>query len=239
MTDAAESTPAVDGNLLEMARDLVVRLEEGDEQGTTELLGVMTRAHETSLYRQIGKLTRQLHEFINSFHLELQVVALADKEIPDARERLNRVIALTKQVADRTLGAVEVCLPLVDALPVRIRNLVDALPAMDEGHAHLTWCMGTAASLRRELEEILLTQEFQDLTGQVIRRVIGLVQEIETSLVALIRVSGQSSRPSTGADSERKTQSTGFGPSIAGVDDDGQRVESQDEVDDLIASLGF
>lgn len=88
-----------------------------------------------------------------------------------------------------------------------------------------------------------MAQDYQDLTGQIIRRVIALVEEVEGNLVQLVRISGQrivddpqrSERKQSEA-SERMQK--GEGPSIPGGDNEGV-VSGQDEVDDLLSSLGF
>jgi len=90
-----------------------------------------------------------------------------------------------------------------------------------------------------------MAQEFQDLTGQILRRVITLVQEVEDNLVELIRLSGgEKAEVEPGASASKETKNTedilkGVGPQVPGVGDDGGAVSGQDEVDDLLSSLGF
>ncbi len=87
------------------------------------------------------------------------------------------------------------------------------------------------------MNEVLLAQGFQDVTGQIIRRVIGLVQDVEESMVELIRLSGQ---PGSIQDdrSEQSTEPHLEGPTVPGVEQ-GKMMENQDDVDDLLSSLGF
>jgi chemotaxis protein CheZ len=244
MNNRDRKNPAADDKQLSLARQLVSALESGDEDGASDVISAITRMHEDSLFRQIGKLTRQLHETLNNFKPEPRVTLLADKEIPDAKERLDHVITLTAEAADRTLGAVEKCLPLTEALAARARSLREAgsdARGRDELAEFLEFVGGSCEHLQDNLKEILLAQEFQDLTGQVIRRVISLVQEVQESLVGVIRASGD--RQQRGQVEERVTQrrvvgSECFGPAVPGIDGAGA-VGSQDEVDDLLASLGF
>ncbi len=96
-----------------------------------------------------------------------------------------------------------------------------------------------AALLRKNLNEVMMAQDFQDLTGQIIERVIGLVDDMEESLVELIRLSGKSLRQQH-EDKQDEDPLQGSGPVVPGVDDVAANVVSgQDEVDDLLSSLGF
>ena len=89
-----------------------------------------------------------------------------------------------------------------------------------------------------------MAQDYQDLTGQIIRRVITLVQDVENSLVELVRITGQRMQPSAVAEvsaekeKEKEKDIEACGPAVPGVDK-GDIVSSQDDVDDLLSSLGF
>jgi chemotaxis protein CheZ len=87
----------------------------------------------------------------------------------------------------------------------------------------------------------MMAQGFQDLTGQIIRRVITLVTEVEDNLVELIRLSGdaEASMQNGGEAANTEDIMQGVGPQVPGVSDDGGSVSGQDEVDDLLSSLGF
>src|SRR5690606_25516006 len=97
--------------------------------------------------------------------------------------------------------------------------------------------------LPRKFNDILLAQDFQDLSGQVIKRVISLVQEVEERLVELMRMAGKVEEI-TGIfrRGEPEPQRTAAdirpeGPQVKGGRED--VVTSQDDVDDLLSSLGF
>jgi len=83
-----------------------------------------------------------------------------------------------------------------------------------------------------------MAQNFQDLTGQVLHRVIELVENLETNLVGLIRVAGKKTNSSLKQDNENKPDIEAAGPKVPGVDK-WNTVSGQDEVDDLLSSLGF
>jgi chemotaxis protein CheZ len=93
-----------------------------------------------------------------------------------------------------------------------------------------------APTLRANLQEVLMAQDFQDLTGQIIHRVVQLVDEVESNLVDLVRISGQglvAERP----EEKKEDRIAASGPPVPGVDTG--TVAGQDEVDDLLSSLGF
>lgn len=236
---------------LEAAKRLVAEIESGDEQRADQALEELTRMRESSLFQQLGKLTRELHETLNSFRLDSRLSALAEREIPDAKERLNYVVTLTEQSAHRTLSAVEESLPAAESLGREVgelngewqrfrrrelsaeefRTLARRLDTFFERTG------GDAERLRGNLSEVLMAQEFQDLSGQVIRRVIRLVQEVEEGLVQLLRITGAQLLGASEAEPEPDPEA-GHGPAVPGVDL-GEVLSGQDEVDDLLSSLGF
>ena len=173
---------------------------------------------------------------------------MAEKDIPDARERLNHVITMTQNAADRTMNAVEYALPLVED----IANVAVSLRAQwqrfqkremnaqefRELAKSIDTFLGTtetkSADLKSKLNEVLIAQDFQDLTGQIIKRVITLVEDVEVSLVNLIKLSSQKVVPVTTHNESLK----GEGPAVPGVKIAGA-LSGQDAVDDLLSSLGF
>lgn len=96
---------------------------------------------------------------------------------------------------------------------------------------------GDSSELRGQLTEILMAQDFQDLTGQIIRRVITLVSEVEKRLVDILTVFG-TTQTDNKADNKDKSATEAEGP-IMNPHEREDAVASQDEVDDLLSSLGF
>jgi chemotaxis protein CheZ len=103
-------------DLLSLSKDLVVALENGDEANADEILDKIAGLRETQLFQEIGRLTRQLHDTMVSFSLDTTITALAEYEIPDAKERLQYVISMTEQAANQTLTVVEDLLPVSEQL---------------------------------------------------------------------------------------------------------------------------
>ncbi len=238
----------LDGQARELAQRLLDQIEAADEAGARGTLDELTTMREGELYQQVGKLTRQLHEALNNFQFDDRLANIAQQEIPDARERLNYVIDMTQQAANRTLAAVEESGPLCDDIERSAERLSEAWARFtgrqmnaDEFRGmsreladFLHTAPGHVNTIRGHLTEVLMAQGFQDLTGQIIKRVINLVEEVELNLVNLVSLTGQKVGEAPEADDPASLE----GPPVPGVSK-GDLVSSQDDVDDLLSSLGF
>lgn len=227
-------------------RDLLACMEKGNEVDAIEIIDELTSIRETELYQDMGKLTRELHDAISNFGIDDSVSKLAEESIPDARERLKYVITKTDEAANQTLEAVEESIPICDELNKQALVL------------HKSWDKFTNRELTAEefrqlsrdineffvstheigkvkdhLTAVLLAQEYQDLTGQIIKKVINLVGEVEDKLVGLIQITGAPQLASDEGDA-----SSLDGPPVPGLAHK-DTVSGQDEVDDLLSSLGF
>ncbi|MBL1277741.1 MAG: protein phosphatase CheZ [Ectothiorhodospiraceae bacterium] len=248
--DKKNSSEYVDDDVLEHAEDMVRALQEGNDRQATELLAYISQARETGLYNEVGKMTRQLHDSMNAFCEDTRIDELAEDEIPDARSRLKYVIEMTQKSADRSLTAVENTMPKCDALSGRISELGEAwqnfkrremsVEQFRELSAKLETFFVDAeqdtSSIRSGLNEIMMAQDFQDLTGQIITRVIELVEEVEGNLIELVRLTG--SKMTNDNEKPKEDAIKAEGPQVPGVGKDNV-VSGQDEVDDLLSSLGF
>ncbi len=246
---------AVNAIFLEQARVLVHELEEGNDQKADKLLDEITSLRESSLYQELGKLTRDFHNALNSFKTDARISRIAGEDIPDAKERLKHVIKMTEDAANKTLNIVEDAFPVCDSLSSDANEMKDAWDRfsrreMDaDEFRQVARKMGTfledvtrgMGDLKSGLNDVLMAQDFQDLTGQIILKVINLVSEVEENLVNLVRISGQNlttSDPEEIEQEEKRMKEQLAGPIVPGVNDDGA-VSNQDEVDDLLSSLGF
>lgn len=239
---------------LELARGLVALLESGDQEGAAEAISQLAGFGDQMLFLEVGRLARELHESIKDFMLDARMVELASTEMPNAAERLRYVITMTEQAANTTLSAVESSLPIADQLSTAAKELAEKWRQFnsreltvaefrllsDELQAFLDASQDHAASLQDSLSEVLMAQGFQDLTGQIIRKVIDLVGDVETKLVELVRMSGRK-QTNAGAGVEAALAVPCIesnGPVVPGVDKS-DVVSGQDDVDDLLSSLGF
>ncbi|MGY6277689.1 protein phosphatase CheZ [Methylomonas sp. MgM2] len=237
-------------DLLRLAKDLVVALENGDQAAADGILDELAGFRETQLFKEIGRLTRQLHDTMVSFSVDARIAAMTEHDIPDAKERLHYVITMTEQAADQTLTVVENLLPISQTLNEQVERLSSKWGRFLDREMPLAEFKAMSAEMteyfkqsRRDLvhvqsglNDILMAQGFQDITGQIIRRVIELVQELEVSMVKLISVSGRKAAASEAGEKPGELP----GPVVPGVDDrEGDVATSQVDVDDLLSSLGF
>lgn len=231
---------------LALAERLVEQLKEGNETESARIVSQLSDCVESELFVEVGRLTRELHEAINEFLIDPRISEMAEVEIPDASERLTYVITMTEKSANTTLGAVEAGLPLADDLGVKAQDISEKWAlfckrelSVDEFRV-LSKELGNFLELTTErskqlhgyMTDVLMAQDFQDLTGQIIRQVITLVHDVEDKLVQLVRISG-SKLPEKQKDANKLE-----GPVIPGIDQ-GNTVNGQDDVDDLLSSLGF
>lgn len=251
--------------LKECAKVLTEKLQGDHYEEASHLIHTMMESRDRHIFQSVGRLTRGLHNAIVNFHVDADLSKeppqVASSEIQDASNRLNYVIELTQKAAEKTMDMVDEAAPIAMNLgqeasvlrdqwarlkrremgPDEFRELYGR---MDDFLAQMA--TGTE-QLGRNLQEIILEQGFQDLTGQVLKRVIGLINEVEQDLVSLVRIAGQVEEItglSPGADKEtqdaliekRKTEAEGPQINAATRSD---VVSGQDEVDDLLSSLGF
>ena len=198
-----------------------------------------------AVFQRIGQMTRQVHDTLRELGYDdaLQEAASA---IPDARQRLNYIAQLTEQAASRVLNATDIARPIQDkvetdaaALQARWDKLFANQLSVDEFKALSTdtrQFIGSVAESSRatnaQLMEIMMAQDFQDLTGQVIKKVIDMAQALESQLLQVLLEVAPSDRMT------EKHAGLMNGPVISaeGRDD---VVTSQEQVDDLLESLGF
>jgi len=234
---------------LVLAKDLVAALDKGHELEAECLLDEISKLRETHMYQEIGRLTRQLHDTLGGFTIDSTITNITESDLPDAKERLQYVITMTEESANKTLNAVENLLPISQNLNSQAEQLSDKwgrfldreMPFAEfknmssEISKHFDVSKDSLQQVQDGLNEILMAQGFQDITGQIIKRVIDLVQDLETSMVDLIKVSGGKR-----IDFEAVDEHDLLGPVVPGVDDkDGGVASNQDDVDDLLSSLGF
>jgi len=235
---------------LTAARALVSALEADNEQQIQQQLSLLAQSQESELFLEVGKLTRELHESLNSFNIDSRLIDLAQNTMPNTRERLNYVIKTTEDAAHKTLGFIDATLPLASSLKetakkideswhrfrMREMNAAEFRALSNEIEAYLPLVKQHSDQIHLNLTDMMMAQGFQDLTGQVIRQVITLVEEVEDNLVRLVKISGKHLEHKK----EHKVIDPikAEGPQINAVNNPNV-VNNQDEVDDLLSSLGF
>ncbi|MDH5378429.1 MAG: protein phosphatase CheZ, partial [Gammaproteobacteria bacterium] len=97
---------------LESAKNLVESITSGDSDRALDAIARLASLHESALFQELGKLTREFHEALNTFSHDDRIAELAEDDIPDAKVRLSYVIEKTDEAAHRTLSAVENSIPI-------------------------------------------------------------------------------------------------------------------------------
>ena len=176
----------------------------------------MMKKGQGDLFKEVGKITRKLHDAINGFkeaiHPRFKDIAMV--EMPNAIDKLQRVLDKTEEAANKTMETVEKHLLSMDAVTLHVKNLKGPESSVD-------YLKEFKDKLENDLTEILMAQSFQDLTGQTIKKVIKLIGDIEEELVRLITTFGL--KIEQGVKTE-KTES---------------ELISQSGVDDLLKEFGF
>ncbi|MBT9614162.1 MAG: protein phosphatase CheZ [Burkholderiales bacterium] len=197
-------------------------------------------------YSQIGHLTRKLHNTLHDLGLDKSLEKAVDNTIPDARDRLAYIATLTEKAAERVLNATDVAKPLqdqMDAGAAKLSGQWDRLLknelSIDDFKQLVTDTRGFLGTVTQhskatndQLLEIMMAQDFQDLTGQVIKKIIEMAKEMENQLLLVLL---ESSSPEKKAEMD-----TGLlnGP-VINAEGRADIVTSQEQVDDLLESLGF
>jgi chemotaxis protein CheZ len=188
--------------------EALAALEAGDEAHCKQHLQAVNHAHHGVLLQTLSRLARELGQALG----ELPTVPSQAGELDDACSRLDHVVDMTEKATHRTLDLAEQC-----------RELVSGMQA-SEPTQHQAAVLDV---IRHNLTEIALTQSYQDITGQIIRRVAGIVRGMHEGLSGLDLV------PATPA---AKDDNGLAGPALAGLD---THAVSQFDADDLLSDLGL
>ena len=188
--------------------EALAALEAGDEAHCKQHLQVVSHAHNGALLQALSRLARELGQALG----ELPNVPSQVGELDDACARLDHVVDMTEQATHRTLDLAEQC-----------RSLVSGMQDIGLGQEH----NAVMDVIRHNLTEIALTQSYQDITGQIIRRVASIVRAVHEGLASLDLL--PAAAPPAAAESLA-------GPALKGLDN---HAVSQHDADDLLSDLGL
>jgi chemotaxis protein CheZ len=170
-------------------------------QLSTEMVEDFTSGQDTQekMLNRIGHMTRALHDSLRGLGFD-KLLEKAANDIPDARDRLEYVARMTEQAADKVLNAIDLAMPLQDQIAEDASTLKnqwqtvletpsfkrdydkvaqDTLNYLDHTHSQID-------QSKALLMQIMMAQDFQDLTGQVIKKITELAQNIEQQLVQVL-----------------------------------------------------
>lgn len=197
------------------------------------------------MLNRIGQMTRTLHDSLRGLGFD-KLLEKAANDIPDARDRLEYVARMTEQAAEKVLNAIDLAIPLQDKLSNDATTLKDqwqavlATPSFKRDYdkvaqdtlKYLDQTNLQVDQSKELLMQIMMAQDFQDLTGQVIKKITELAQNIEQQLVQVL-IDFTPELP-------KKEKESGLlnGPQIK-PEQNIEAVTNQEQVDDLLDSLGF
>lgn len=203
-------------------------------------------SQQEAVFNRIGHMARALHDTLGQLGYD-KLIEKTVSALPDAKDRLAYVANLTEQAACRVLNATDIASPLIDEMEngaLALGKRWDKVFANQMGTAEFkSLAADTRAFLNEQLPqkthathaqltEIMMAQDFQDLTGQVIKKIVGLAQELESGLMTvLIEVLPETKRT-------EEVASLMNGP-VINAEGRTDVVVNQEQVDDLLDSLGF
>ncbi|MGD9943435.1 MAG: protein phosphatase CheZ [Burkholderiaceae bacterium] len=190
------------------------------------------------VYQRLGTLTRTLHDALRELGYDRDLES-AMNSLPDARTRLSYIQRLTGEAAEKVLNSVDRARAEQDDLAERARRAIDDLkrdPVKAVSSGQLLNVLQDAAKASERtnglLTEIMMAQDFHDLTGQVIGKVVELAQGLEAQLLKLL--------VEASPEPQRSMIESGWlnGPAM-NAEQRSDVVTDQGQVDDLLESLGF
>lgn len=251
MTTAGEG---IQGKYAHLVGVLAGALEKGDESAFLQALDEMTRLREDSLLGEIGEVTHHIEAALERFCNDTRLADLAEKEVPDARVRLEHVLKMTDEAAHHTMDLVEQAYAPAERTSGQLAQLMPlwqsfraaTAPTASADHAALLQMMdtfletahGDAAQVQSNLKEVILAQGYQDLSGQIIRGVMNLIVELETALVSLVELSRGGSARLDASAAPASGNAQGYGPVVPQVNDT-NTVSNQDDIDSLLSDLNI
>lgn len=244
----AEPDPSGDSDDLQALFDSVAEQVGASAQAAEPGAAPATADEATvqeAVFNRIGHLARNLHDSLRELGYDKSLEETA-RQIPDARERLHYIARMTEQAASKVLNACDIAKPAQDELDAVVKALGARWERMFANQLSVDEFKQLAADTRgffaaapakiavtnAQLTEIMMAQDFQDLTGQVIKRVVDMVQNFETQLLQVLIESMPEDKKAAAPSGLMN------GPVInaAGRSD---VLTSQTQVDDLLESLGF
>lgn len=205
------------------------------------------------LIARIGQLTRVLRDNMRELGLDKEVEKAA-QAIPDSRDRLSYIASMTEQAAERSLNAIEIAQPIQDNIEKQSAELAarwdqwfdkpleqaEARDLVGDTRAYLEWVPAQTRATQSQLMEVMMAQDFQDLTGQVIKKMMEVIHEIERELVQVLidNIPSDTMRERAQENNSKSPDGLLNGPQIK-TEGRTDIVTDQSQVDDLLDSLGF
>ena len=199
-----------------------------------------------NMYERLGGIVRLLHDSLRELGYD-RALSEASSQITDAQDRLEYVATLTEQAANKVLNTLDEGMPAQDKLSKQAQDMSGRWDALFSGKLSLDEFKALAGDSRQfaqavsdateaekaRLLEIMMAQDFQDITGQLIKKVVAITKTVENELAQLLRDNAPPETRAKLAEKEAAPVQLMSGPSMPSAALD------QDNVDDLLADLGF
>ena len=198
------------------------------------------------MFTRLGGIVRLLHDSLRELGYDRSLSTVAT-EITDAKDRLEYVASLTEQAANKVLNAIDIGMPAQDVLAKQAKTMESRWAALYDGKLSVDEFKQLAGDSRQfaatvaeatdaekaRLLEIMMAQDFQDITGQLIKKIVIITHTAEKELAQLLRDNAPAELKAAMQPAEPKPVELMNGPSLEGA------AMAQDGVDDLLESLGF
>jgi len=192
------------------------------------------------MFDQLGHIVRQLHDSLRELGYDRSLADVAT-EVTDATDRLEYIATLTEQAANKVLNSIDEAMPVQDEViriakdvDTRWARLFDGMVGLDEfkllasdSRQFAATVASAAEAEKARLMQIMMAQDFQDITGQIIKKVVVITQKLERELAQLL-IDNAPRR-----EDKEKVVDLLAGPAVP------TSAMAQNDVDDLLADLGF
>jgi chemotaxis protein CheZ len=199
--------------------------------------------HAEGMFERLGGIVRLLHDSLRELGYD-KALTEASTQIVDAQDRLEYVASLTEQAANKVLNTLDDGMPAQEVLSKQSKEMEERWAALFAGKLSIDEFKALAGDSRAfaakvseateaekaRLLEIMMAQDFQDITGQLIKKVVAITKKVESELAQLLKDNAPADVREKIAQKEVSLMS---GPSVP------SEALNQDSVDDLLADLGF
>lgn len=246
MTDAADDLEALFDEIASQRAE-TVPVSESAEAAAPDAADAESPAEDQSgkpMYERLGGIVRMLHDSLRQLGYDRSLSDVAS-QITDAQGRLEHIASLTEQAANKVLNTVDTCIPAQETLTKSAQDIENRWAQLFDGKLSIDEFKALAGDSRQfaamvseageaekaRLLDIMMAQDFQDITGQLIKKIVVITSTAEHELAQLLRDNAPPEVKAAMADA--KPVELMQGPSAPGA------AMGQDDVDSLLADLGF